>query len=201
MASAPPSTQSHSVPLRKRRRSVWGPLLLCTPIICLAVYFTPMLVSLGWHATHGMSINYRGLRVPVPFGWTAVATAAEDDYAENPQGITVERQPMTLAFESGGPEMMYFNLLMPDPKTTPAQQVAEWQNIFRQAHPDSGFDVAPAPGTPSGMDCLQATPRDSRSGAALACVSLKDEWVAQFAGSRQSVPVFFQVASALKPQR
>jgi hypothetical protein len=201
MASASPSTESHPIPLRKRGPNVWRLLLLCVPIICLAVYYTPLLVSLGWHAVHGMSIDYRGLRVRVPFGWTAIATAAQDDYPDNPQGITVERQPRTLAFDSDGPEMMYFNLLMPDPKTTPAQQIAEWQNLFRQAHPDSSFEVAAPAGLPSGMDCLQATPRNSRSGAALACVSLKDGWLAQYAGSQTHVALFLQTAATLKSRR
>ncbi|MBV8631956.1 MAG: hypothetical protein JOZ83_13590 [Silvibacterium sp.] len=177
-----------------------GPLLFCAPIVCLAVYYTPLLVSLGWHATHGMSIDYRGLRVRVPFGWTVVATAAQDDYPENPQGITVEKQPRTLTLESGSAEMMYFNLLLPDPNATQSQQIAEWQNLFRQAHPDSSFEVAPVANAPSGMNCLQAIPRTSRSDAALACVSLDHGWVAQFAGSRAHVPVFLQVAATLKPK-
>ncbi|MBV8115630.1 MAG: hypothetical protein JO300_12875 [Silvibacterium sp.] len=177
---------------------MWRLLLPCVPVICLAVYYTPLLVSLGWHARHGMSTNYRGLHVRVPFGWTAAPTAAEDDYPDNPQGITIEKQPETFAFDSNDPEMMYFNLLLPDQNATPAQQVAEWQNIFRQAHPATRFDVSPAVGAPSGMDCLEATPRNSRSAAALACVSSKDGWLAQFSGSRSHVPLFLEIAASLK---
>lgn len=184
--------------MQKRRPKTWRLLLFCVPIICLAVYYSPLLVSLGWHATHGMSIHYRGLHIRVPFGWTAMPTAAEDDYPDNPQGVTIEKQPMTFAFDSGGPEMMYFNLLLPDPKTTPSEQVAEWQNLFRQAHPVSGFDVGPAAGAPSGMDCLQATPRDGQASAALACVSSKGDWLAQFAGSQAHVPLFLEIAASLK---
>ena len=192
------SKDSNSQLLQKRRPTVLRLVLFCTPIICLAVYYTPWLVSLAWHAMHGMRIDYRGLHVRVPLGWTAIPTPAEEDYPDNPQGITIEKQPKTLSFEPDGPEMMYFNLLLPDSKATPSQQIAEWQNLFRQAHPASGFDVASPPGVPSSMDCLQATPRNSRSDAALACVSLKDGWLGQFAGSQAHVPLFLQIAAALK---
>ncbi len=196
-----PSVDSDSALSQKPRPKPWRLLLYCTPVICLAVYYTPWLVSLGWHATHGMSLNYRGLRVRVPLGWTAVSTAAEDDFAENPQGVTLEKQPKTLAFNSDGPEMMYFNLLLPDPKVSMSQQIAEWQDLFLQAHPSSGFDVAAPAGVPSGIDCVQATPRNDRSAAALACVSPAGGWLAQFAGSQAHVPLFFEIAAALNPKR
>jgi len=147
---------------------------------------------------HGMSVNYRGLRIRVPFGWTALTTAAEDDFPANPQGLTIEKQPKSLLFGSEDPEMMYFNLLLPDPKITRSEQVAEWQNLFRQAHPVSSFDVAAPAGVPSGMDCLQATPRKNRSAAALACVSPAGGWLAQFAGSQAHVALFFDIAAAIK---
>ena len=88
MSIATQSADSDSQISRQRRRSIWRPLLLCAPVICLAVYYTPWLVSLGWHAMHGMSVNYRGLRIRVPLGWTALTTAAEDDFPANPQGLT-----------------------------------------------------------------------------------------------------------------
>jgi hypothetical protein len=182
----------------KRRRSVWWLALLCTPIICAALYYTPWLVSLGWHATHGMSVDYRGLRIRVPLGWTPVTIAAQDDFQANPQGITLEKQAESFSFEPRGPEMMYFNLLLPDPKTTPSQQVAEWQNLFRQAHPSSVFDLASPAGVPPDMACLQATPLNNRSAAALACVSVKGGWLAQYAGSQANVPLFLETAAALE---
>src|SRR5580698_1602911 len=45
--------------------------LACIPLVFLAVYYAPMLTSLGWHLVHGKAIDYRGLRVEVPWGWTA----------------------------------------------------------------------------------------------------------------------------------
>ncbi len=198
MPEASFTRDSQSALSRVRRRSMWWLVLFCAPVICVAVYYTPWLVSLGWHATHGMSVDYRGLRVRVPLGWTAVTTAAQDDFLENPQGVTIEKQPKSLSFESGGPEMMYFNLLLPDSKITPSQQIAEWQDLFRQAHPSSGFDLASPAGVPSDMDCLQATPLNSRAAAAIACISLKGGWLAQYAGSQAHVPLFLEIAAALK---
>jgi hypothetical protein len=179
---------------------MWPLMLICAPIVLLAVYYTPWLVSLGWHAMHGMSVKYRGLQVRVPLGWTALTNPPEDDYAGNPQGITIEKQPKTLAFAADGPEMAYFNLLEPDPKTTQAQQIEEWHKLFRQAHPDSTFDVTALTGVPAGMDCLQATPHGDPFAAALACVSPSEGWLAQFAGSQAHVPLFFQIAANLKPK-
>jgi hypothetical protein len=198
MSNASSSAQSYSSYLLKRRPNVWRLALLCVPVICLAVYYTPWLVSLGWHAMHGMSVNYRGLHVRVPLGWTAVTTAAEDDYPDNPQGITIEKQPKTLSFENDGPEMMYFDLLLPDPKTTPSQQIAEWEKLFRQAHPASDFDITDPTGVSDNIDCIQATPHSARSAAALACISLKNAWLAQYAGSQAHVPLFLSIAATLK---
>lgn len=182
----------------RTRRSVWPLLLFWLPIVGLAVYYTPLLVSLGWHATHGTSINYRGLRIRVPFGWTAVSITAQDDYPENPQGLTIEKQPRTFSFNADGTEMMYFNLLLPDSKITLSEQIAQWQNLFRDAHPATSFDVAVPAGVPSGMNCLQATPHNNRSAAALACVSPAAGWLAQFAGLQAHVALFFDVAATIK---
>lgn len=198
MSIATSSAESSSRVSRKRRRSVWRPLLFCIPIICLALYYTPWLASLGWHATHGMSVDYQGLRIHVPLGWTALTTAAEDDFPGNPQGITIEKQPKSLLFDSEGPEMMYFNLLLPDPKVTRSEQITQWQNLFREAHSSSNFDVTAPAGVPPGINCLQATPHNSRSAAALACASPAGGWVAQFAGSQAHVPLFFDIAAAIK---
>jgi hypothetical protein len=192
MSTAIPSTASPAA-ARKRKPKMWPLMLICIPLVLLAVYYAPWLASLGWHAMHGMRVNYRGLRVGVPLGWTALTTAPEDDYPGNPQGVTIEKQPKTLAFESDGPEMMYFNLLVSDPKITSSEQIAEWQNLFRQAHPDSSFEVVSPDGVPAGMNCVQATPRGSRSAAALACISPAQGWLAQFAGSQAHVPLFFRL--------
>ena len=201
MSIATSSADSSSRVSRKRRRSIWRPLLFCAPVICLAVYYTPWLMSLGWHARHGMSVHYRGLRIRVPLGWTALTTAAEDDFPESPQGVTIEKQPKSLIFDSEGPEMMYFNLLLPDPKVTLSEQITQWLNLFREAHSSSSFDVTAPAGVPPGMGCLQATPHNSRTAAALACVSPAGGWVAQFAGSQAQVALFFDIAARIKSEQ
>ena len=176
-------------------------VLICLPVICVAVYYTPLLVSLGWHVTHGMAVNYRGLRIQVPFGWTADSAPQKDDFPASPQGITLEKQPETLHFETPGPETMYFNLLLPDSRTTPTQQAAQWESLFRQSHPASDFDMSRLGDLSADMDCIQATPLTSRSAAALACISLKNGWVAEYAGSQAHVPLFLQVAGTLKAKQ
>lgn len=125
MPTTAPSSPLHASISKKMTRNAWLLIGLCVPVICLAVYYAPFLVSLGWHVMHGTAVNYRGLRVRVPLGWTADLTLTKDDYPANPQGITLEKQPKTLAFDVAGPEMMYFNLLLPDPGKDPAQQALE----------------------------------------------------------------------------
>lgn len=198
MPTAVPSNHLQASISKRTTRRTWVLILFCVPFICLAVYFTPSLVSLGWHVMHGSAIKYRGLWVRVPSGWTADLTLMKDDFPANPQGITLEKQPKTLAFEVAGPEMMYFDLLLPDAKDTPAQQAAQWESLFRQAHPASSFDITSRNNLSDGMDCLQATPRDNNKAAALACISLQGGWLGQFAGSQEHVPVFLQVAAGLK---
>lgn len=173
-------------------------ILFCVPWVCLAVYYAPFLVSLGWHITHGRAVNYRGLRVRVPMGWTADLTPIKDDFPANPQGVTLEKQSKSLAFEVAGPEMMYFNLLLPDAGSEPAQQAHQWKDLFLRAHPASEFSVSSVDGSLPGMDCLEATPANNKSAAALACISVNNGWVAEYAGARTDVPLFLDIASRLK---
>jgi hypothetical protein len=179
-------------------------VLLCIPLIVLAVYFSPILTSLGWHIVHGRAINYRGLHVDVPWGWTADMSILKEDFPANPQGITLQKPPKTLNIESRGPELIYINLLLPDDRSTPQQQAAEWQSLFRQSHPVTVFNVGAPPDFPASADCLEATPRttakDLPSGAALACISLQGGWLANYAGSQSNVPLFRAVLGDLKPK-
>jgi hypothetical protein len=179
-------------------------LLLCIPLVLFAVYYSPALTSLGWHVLHGRAIDYRGLHIQVPWGWTADLSLTKEDYPANPQGITLQKPPKTLNIESRGPELIYINLLLPDARSTPQQQADEWKDLFRQSHPSPDFNVAAPANFPAGIDCLEATPRaaagDNPAGAAVACISLREGWLANFAGSQANVPLFRQVIGNLKSQ-
>ncbi|HEX3471140.1 MAG TPA: hypothetical protein VHT28_08140 [Silvibacterium sp.] len=183
---------------KKMTRRAWLLILICVPVIIVAVYYTPLLMSLGWHVMHGSAVDYRGLRVQVPFGWVVNATSPADDYPANPQGIMLEKQQKTLGFYSPGPETMYFNLLQPDGRSTPQEQVAEWERLFLQSHPASDFDTAHRNDLSADMDCIEAIPHASHSASAMACISRKHGWVAQFAGSRENVPLFLKTLDGLK---
>ncbi|GGG91007.1 hypothetical protein [Silvibacterium dinghuense] len=178
-------------------------LLICIPIVFAAIYYAPVLMSLGWHIMHGQAVDYRGLRVSVPWGWTADLSAVKEDYPANPQGVTLEKPPKTLNIEARGPELMYINLLLPDAHSTSTQQAAQWEELFRESHPASDFSLAVPANLPATAQCLQATPRQAQdglhAGAAIACVSEKDGWLANYAGSQRNVPLFFQVLDGLKP--
>lgn len=175
---------------------------LCIPIIVLAVYYSPTLTSFGWHVIHGRAIDYRGLHVDVPWGWTADLSLMKEDFPANPQGITIQKPPKTLNIEARGPELIYINLLLPDARSTPQQQSAEWKNLFLGSHPTTDFILDTPAGAPAGADCIEATPRTSTSGvpsgAALACVSTTQGWLANYAGTKLNVPLFLKVVSTLK---
>jgi hypothetical protein len=179
-------------------------VLVLVPVVVLVVYYAPSLTALGWHVLHGRSIDYRGLHVTVPWGWTADLSLIKDDFPANPQGITLQKPPKTLNIESRGPELIYINLLLPDARSTPQQQAAEWESLFRQSHPKTQFDVSSPREFPESANCLQATPRaragDAPQGAALACVSIAGGWVANYAGSQRNVDLFRDVIGRLKPQ-
>jgi hypothetical protein len=179
-------------------------VLVLVPVVVLVVYYAPSLTALGWHVLHGRSIDYRGLHVTVPWGWTADLSLIKDDFPANPQGITLQKPPKTLNIESRGPELIYINLLLPDARSTPQQQAAEWESLFRQSHPKTQFDVSSPREFPESANCLQATPRagagDAPQGAALACVSIAGGWVANYAGSQRNVDLFRDVIGRLKPR-
>lgn len=180
-------------------------VLVLLPFIVLAVYYAPSLSALGWHVLHGRSINYRGLHVSVPWGWTADLSLIKEDFPANPQGITLQKPPKTLDIESRGPELIYINLLLPDARSTPQQQAEEWQSLFRQSHPGTEFNIASPQEFPGSANCLEATPRaaasDAPQGAALACISIAGGWVANYAGSQRNVDLFRDVIGHLKPAR
>lgn len=177
-------------------------MLCCIPLVLLAVYYAPAMSAMGWHLLHGGVLDYRGLRVEVPWGWSVAGNDAKDDFPANPQGITMQKPPKTLALESRGPELIYINLLLPDAHSTPQQQAEEWKNLFLQSHSETTFNIAERNNLLPGADCVEATPRlgnpqDERS-AALACISLSEGWLANYAGLQSNVPVFIKVLSGLK---
>lgn len=191
----------HSLPTKIPRRGMVF-AICCIPVVLLTVYYAPVLTALGWHILHGNSVNYRGLRVEVPWDWSADMSAVKDDFPANPQGITVQKPPKTLALEARGPELIYINLLLPDARSTPQQQAEEWRSLFLQSHPETSFNIAERNNLLPGADCVEATsrpgnPQDERS-AALACISLSQGWLANYAGLQSNVPVFVKVLSGLK---
>lgn len=177
-------------------------MLCCVPLVLLAIYYAPAMSAVGSRLLHGSTVHYRGLSVEVPWGWSADLNSVKDDFPENPQGITLQKPPKTLNLESRGPELMYVNLLLPDAHSTPQQQAEEWKNLFLQSHSETAFNIAERNNLFSGVNCIEATPRlgtaqDERS-AALACISLREGWLANYAGLQSNVPIFIKVLSGLK---
>lgn len=193
-----PATSDFDRRYKVKPRRMWMLALCCAPVVLAAVYYAPLMVSVGWHVVHGWALEYHGLHVDVPWGWTADKPRPEDESADNPQGVTVMKQPRTLALEARGPETMYFNLLMPDSNLTPAQQAEQWKGLFRDSHPASRFLVTPVKDNPGGGDCLEAKPLDDRrAGSAIACISLDQHWLASYAGATVHIPLFFHAIEQL----
>ncbi|WP_446742930.1 hypothetical protein [Silvibacterium acidisoli] len=195
---ATPATSDFDRRYKVKPRRMWLLALCCAPLVVAAVYYAPLMVSVGWHIVHGWALEYRGLHVDVPWGWTADMPRPEDESADNPQGVTVMKQPRTLALEARGPETMYFNVLMPDSNLTPAQQAEQWKTLFRESHPTSRFVVTSVEDKPGGGDCLEAKPLDDRrAGSAIACISLDQHWLASYAGAVVHTPLFFHAIEQL----
>jgi hypothetical protein len=94
--------------------------------------------------------------------------------------------------------LIYINLLLPDDRSTPQQQAEEWRSLFLQSHPATSFQVADRNDLLAGANCIEATPRSGEGSAALACISLQQGWMADYAGLQMNVPIFVKVLSGLK---
>jgi hypothetical protein len=87
-----------------------------------------------------------------------------------------------------------------DGRSSAVDLVGVWERLLSQSHPASVFDSARSNDLSADLDCIEAIPHDTHSAAAMACISQKHGWVAQFAGSQESVPVFLKTLYGLKPR-
>lgn len=166
-------------------------------VVCI---FSPAAASAGWHLFHGMSIEYHGLHIRVPWLWAADSESLADDPPLNPQGLLLSKAAPSLIAQHKSVATIYVNVLLPDATGSSQQEIAEWESTFRLAHAHPGSEVAdaPIPGA-KGAACVQARSRLFPTRLEWTCISIQGRWAASFDGSQAEAPAFVKLVSSLKP--
>ncbi len=162
--------------------------------------FSPAVASAGWHLFHGMSIEYHGLRIHVPWLWTADTQELADDPPLNPQGLLLSKAAPSLFALHKSVATIYVNVILPDEKSSAQADVAEWESSFRvaHAHPGSIVEDAPIPGVKDAA-CFHARSKLFHMRLEWTCISTVGGWAASFDGPAAEAPAFAKFVSRLKP--
>jgi len=173
----------------------WSVALIFTAV---AAWYGPMVTAAGWRAVHPRGwVNYRGLRVLVPWPWISDMDTVEGEQAVSPEGISLKRMASTTVRHKAA-QSIFITVISPDPGLTAEQQMAGWMNAFRVTHPGSEFDETTPVAIPAGSKCLSARDPGGEQDVVWTCISVKGGWVANFEGRTSEEPVFFRVVENLK---
>jgi hypothetical protein len=194
------STAEQTGPKRKLTFLGKAALAGAVPLgVAIAIY-GPALSMVMWHATHWGPVHYRGLRVNVPWGWTADTQNLIDDPPANPQGLMLSHFPLSLRWKGQEYEGIDVNVLLTDGNVSDQQARQSWEELFRDSHLHDGFEVRRPPSAlPNGADCLVARPKQGTVRVEWSCISTTNGWMASFAGQPAEVPIFLRIVSGLKP--
>jgi len=180
-----------SLPTRVER------VLLAAVFTGAVAWYSPLLRAGSWHLFHPRGwIDYRGLRVRVPWPWFADASQETDDSAASPQGLSIKKTPFTLNRLSES-ETIFVTVITPDPGVTAEREKDDWLRAFRAAHPSATVDPTPLAIVP-GANCLRARNPGSYPELVWTCISVAGGWVADMEGQRADEPVFFEIVTHLK---
>jgi hypothetical protein len=163
-----------------------------------ASWYSPWCTATFWHLFHPRGwVEYRGLRVRVPWLWTADTEAAEADPTATPLGLSLKKRPPTMDSRLP-PQSVFVTVISPDPGITAERQTQAWLAMFRQSHPGADFEAPSPSALPAGASCLGAEKRSKPDDVVWTCISVPGGWVADFEGRRQDAPIFFEIASELR---
>ncbi len=168
------------------------------PIVFAVAYYEPVLTTAFWHALYGGSMQYRGLRMHVPGGWTAVMSSLRDDPPLNPQGVSLQKAPLNLTLESKGSELIVVNVRLHDARATDEQELADWRKLQIDTHPAPGYATDEPAEQVQGATCLRARSVQSQGNVVWVCLSLRDGWEASYEGREKDVPQFLSVVRRLR---
>jgi hypothetical protein len=176
-------------------------LLLWLTTVCLlgaAIWYSPTVTETLWHTFHPRGfIQYRGLRVQVPWPWIADTELTGSDPTITPQGLALRKMAPTIGLRLP-PQSLFVTVISPDPGVSPAQQTERWLQAFRETHPGSTFEAARSANVPGGASCMSARDPAAPPGVVWTCISVDGGWVANFEGYEDDVPVFFRVVGNLQ---
>jgi hypothetical protein len=168
------------------------------PILLTVGYYEPLLTTSFWHLLYGGSMQYRGLKIHVPWGWTADMSTLRDDPPLNPQGVSMQKAPLNLTLESQESELIVVNVRMHDAHATDQQQLEQWRRLQLDTHPSSSYSVDTPDDKVEGADCLRARNLRSTQDVVWTCLSMPDGWEASYEGHEKDVPQFLKVVRGLK---
>jgi hypothetical protein len=161
-------------------------------------WYSPWVTASLWRVFHPQGrVEYRGLRVKVPWPWIADTDALRADPTLVAQGLALKKMPPTMT-QRLPPQSLFVTVISPDPGVTADEQTEQWLNIFRGAHPQAEFRAGTPTAIPAGASCLSAVYLDKPTEAVWTCISVKQGWVANFEGQRRDEPVFLEVVGGLK---
>jgi hypothetical protein len=187
-------------------------VLVAAAIVAGAAWYSPWIEAAGWRVFHpGGRVSYRGLRVLVPWPWTANEEAVKAEAAVSPQGILLRRTPYTLQRRSLN-QSIFVTVISADPGVSAARQQDGWLEMFRATHPGASFEgrtlASGGAASSPAASCLSARYPATSDGASpegagaqgvvWTCISVENGWVANFEGRDGDADVFFRVVGSLK---
>jgi hypothetical protein len=167
-------------------------------LVCVAGWYGPWLTATGWRVFHpGGWVDYRGLRVRVPWPWIADSDMSRDDSGATPLGLGLKKLPQTLNHRLP-PQSVFVTVISADPGVTAEQQTSQWMAMFRETHPGAEFSGVTPTAIPSGASCLRAGYPSKPTDIVWTCISVSGGWVANLEGHGSDEPAFFEVVGGLK---
>lgn len=167
-------------------------LQTATAIALCGVIVSPGLVMLGWHAIYGNSMQMRGKKVPVPFGW--IADIGPD------LGVHMMRLPFT-AFQIRSGESSMFMSQASWPRGESKEQFYEsWEKANWNLSDNQEIVSGPfRSGTgASETICMQSSYLREPNRTSASCLLLQGKWEAQFWGDKSDLQTFFTVVRGVE---
>ncbi|MDE3110944.1 MAG: hypothetical protein KGL02_13510 [Acidobacteriota bacterium] len=165
----------------KFTRILWAVLCLAA----LLLFTSPMVLTLGWHAIHGNSVEFRGHTIAVPLRWTA-----------DPEGLlnlSMYRHPATLVQGVRFTSMISIAPTLPRRKGNTRPDYAMWEKAYwNTALP--GQTVNGPIRTGSGSHeavCMEAIDAKGAGLESASCLMLGGSWEADFLGRADDMDAFF----------
>jgi hypothetical protein len=153
---------------------------------------SPGLVMLGWHAIHGSTIESRGKKVRVPFGW--IASPNVD------MSVFLTRLPPTVFQLYGDYSYMSVGRKFTRRDETPEQSYESWEKTYWTFALDRAIIAGPTRSGSGAREiiCMQSTYLREPKRASASCLLLQGTWHADFQGREADLATFFEIARGVE---